>query len=265
MSTNGNKSLKRRNVKTDIKAEPAPKVKKNGESLTKKDLGKMYDDLQIKHEIVVEQCNTYLRRISELENTIKYLNEKGAKTTRIETLVDNVAQTDVLACTKCDFPAFCLEDLCDHMYQEHPIKCKFCERSSETENMQPIHIDSRFTCHYCEEVFLSKSDVMIHTKNNHCDKVKHCENFLNGCCSFQENCWFLHDEAFKDSGAKIKCNFCDFKCYTINNLMCHKKYQHMETVKMCENEDKICSFGPERCWFIHKEHIEKAYEKERKK
>ena len=45
--------------------------------------------------------------------------------------------------------------------------------------------------------------------------------------------------------------------------MKHMKSKHIETVKMCRNEDENCKFGSAKCWFLHKENIEEAFKKKK--
>ena len=101
---------------------------------------------------------------------------------------------------------------------------------------------------------------MHHTKYIHPDKVQDCLNYIEDFCSFGENCWFNHNELLKISESSFKCNFCENKFKTKLQLMKHKKSNHVTLITQCKYENKNCRFGSEKCWFIHSENIEKAYE-----
>ena len=148
-------------------------------------------------------------------------------------------------CGECDYNSDCVHCFADH---DH-----------ETEKEEEIQATD-FNCYYCQETFKTRPCVMKHTKLIHVNKVRHCLNFLEGTCSFSDRCWFLHDEHFKESEPTFNCNLCDSKFKTKSQLMKHKKHFHINSVLRCSNFDRNCKFGPEKCWFLHKEDIEKAFE-----
>ena len=39
----------------------------------------------------------------------------------------------------------------------------------------------------------------------------------------------------------------------------HIKIDHIQFVARCKNEKTECRYGPNKCWFTHKENIENAY------
>ena len=50
----------------------------------------------------------------------------------------------------------------------------------------------------------------------------------------------------------LQCQHCDRTFSKINNLMTHKKKEHIENVSICWNfADNACPFGDESCWFQH--------------
>ena len=76
---------------------------------------------------------------------------------------------------------------------------------------------------------------------------------------FGKNCWFLHSESFKNSDPSFECNFCKEKFRTQNGFREHMKKLHFEKVSSCKNENE-CKFGPRKCWFIHQDNINVAYQ-----
>ena len=68
---------------------------------------------------------------------------------------------------------------------------------------------------------------MNHTKNYHLSKVKHCRNFVEDLCSYDDRCWFIQDKKQKDSNPIFTCNHCDASFKTKRYLMRHKKQYHI--------------------------------------
>ena len=67
---------------------------------------------------------------------------------------------------------------------------------------------------------------MNHTKNYHLSKVKHCRNFVEDPCSYDDRCWFIQDKKQKFSNPIFTCNHCDASFKTKRYLMRHKKQYH---------------------------------------
>ena len=100
---------------------------------------------------------------------------------------------------------------------------------------------------------------MKHKKSIHTSNVQHCRHYLENDCSFGQNCWFLHCESFKNSDPSFKCNLCKKKFLTQSAFREHMKLFHFENVSNCKNEYE-CKFGPRKCWFLHHENINVAYQ-----
>ena len=146
----------------------------------------------------------------------------------------------VYMCGDCDYIADCIHDFNDH-----------------THSPDEDHED--FSCNFCNENFQTLGEVMKHNKAIHTSSVQHCRQYLENDCSFGKNCWFLHWESFKNSDPSFKCNFCEQKFRTQNAFREHMKIFHIENVSNCKNENE-CKFGPRKCWFIHQENIDIAYQ-----
>jgi len=115
-----------------------------------------------------------------------------------------------------------------------------------------------FSCRFCDEKFETLPEVMNHNKTIHTSNVPHCTDFLENICFHGENCWFLHNETFRNSGPSLKCAHCAQKFRTRSILREHMKIQHIQMLSNCKNEDE-CKFGLRKCWFVHKEDIEIAF------
>ena len=179
---------------------------------------------------------------------MKVLEQKvnhGKETTEAQTNTSKLeGSKDVYFCGECDYLADCIHDFNDHTHS-----------SDGLEN----HDKSLFNCNFCDESFETLQEVMKHNKMIHTSSVQHCKHFLEDICYFGDNCWFLHSESFRNSEPSFKCNSCEDKFRTQKSLREHMKSMHIQFVSKCKNEDE-CKFGTRKCWFLHQEDIEIAYQ-----
>ena len=260
MTSKVNQRAKRKNEFSDKKNEP------NLKALKKEDIIAQFTALQAKNSILelkvldLEKKNVSLEEekrahkeaIDLLEETVKVLEEKtnknkiDQKTTEIQTDISNLegTSTQEYLCGDCDYAADCIHDFNDHTHSPEGL-----------ENL----CTSLFTCKFCDESFETLQEVMTHNKTDHTSSVQHCEKFLKNICFYGDRCWFIHNESFRKSEPIFKCNFCQKKFKTEKTLKEHMKSHHIQFVANCKNEVE-CRFGPKKCWFIHKEDIEIAYQ-----
>ena len=260
MNSKVNHRGKRKNEFSDSKNEP------NLKALKKEDIIAHYTALQTKcnsleikilelekkNKTLEEENRTDKEAIDLLEETVKILEIKAnlsridKKTIEVQTDFPklNRSTTQTYLCGDCDFAAECIHDFDEHTHSPDDFA-----------NLEP----SLFTCRFCDESFETLSEVMKHNKTIHTSRVQHCKQFLENACFYGDNCWYIHSESFRKSEPSFKCNFCQEKFRTENILREHMKLQHIQFVSKCKNEID-CRFGPKKCWFIHKEDIEIAYE-----
>ena len=50
-------------------------------------------------------------------------------------------------------------------------------------------------CYTCDKVCKNFTDLMIHRKEEHQDKINKCRYFLDNSCRFGHRCWYSHDQA----------------------------------------------------------------------
>ena len=51
------------------------------------------------------------------------------------------------------------------------------------------------SCKDCDEVFVAKSDLMKHRKEQHMEHISKCRDFKSGKCSWNSSsCWFIHED-----------------------------------------------------------------------
>ena len=84
-------------------------------------------------------------------------------------------------------------------------------------------------------------------------------NFLKEIVIMVKVAGFLHSENHRHSEPELHCTSCESKFITKTTLMKHMKNNHFELVSKCKHEKSKCRYGPEKCWFLHKENIETAY------
>ena len=124
--------VKRKNNSVETKIEPVRKALKKNELLVQFNvLEKKYETLEREHNLLIQQEQKNLEAISMLEETVQLL-ENVAAGPPVETESVTV-QTEIMRCEECEFPAFCMSDLIDHMHEFHPlqqsepeIECRYC-------------------------------------------------------------------------------------------------------------------------------------------
>ena len=186
-----------------------------------------YESLVIENKEKINQIDVLQKKINELE-----VNKNKAKSCKAASV--QTENMDGMLCVECEYPAEDIYDLGEHMYEIHA-------------DANDVYIES---CHYCTQYFKTKSDVMMHNKRSHIEKVKPCQNFLKGHCDYTDiECWFSHAQAADSVRKVFECHYCSEKFNFHSEFMTHKKKQHTESVPRCREEIN-CRFG-EKCWFLH--------------
>ena len=99
---------------------------------------------------------------------------------------------------------------------------------------------------------------MQHKKKMHREKVSSCWKFVKGNCPFgEEKCWFNHNSKVNN----FECSICDQQFNTQSELMKHRKREHGNLIKTCNNA-KACLLKKE-CWYKHEEFEKKEDENEK--
>ena len=113
-------------------------------------------------------------------------------------------------------------------------------------------------CYTCDYEVDGYVNLMNHRKEVHPSNRK-CRNFPDGKCNWGKKCWWVHaedlmdfEESIKEDELKHKCYICNFEFETKDSLKKHKKKEHPENVKKCENfSSNKCKRKDTHCWFIH--------------
>ena len=256
MTSKINPRLKRKNEFSDKNIEPSLKALKKDDIIAHyTSLLAKYNILEQKNIVLEKEKITHLESIRLLEETVNVLEEKinpkivvdkQTKESQTDAFEMKNSDKEIYLCGDCDYVAECMHDFNDHTHTQ------------DQENIENLS-DSLFTCKFCDERFETLSEVMIHNRLIHTRNVQHCKQYLENSCFYGDNCWFIHSETFRNSEPTFKCNFCELKFRSQNVLREHTKLLHTQFVFNCKNEDD-CKFRPKKCWFIHKEDIEIAYQ-----
>ena len=244
----GNVRNKRKNdaSNTDVKIEPAMKaLKKNDIILQFQVLQQKYEALEKQNDALLKEQKTHIESILLLEETVKVLEKKSARVEKKSVEV----QTEIIRCEECEFPADDMNDLVYHMYEFHPIEDN----------------EIGIKCYYCSNKFITKSELMMHRKQFHDEKVRVCNGFSDGKCVFGDDCWYSHNPDNEVLLEDYTCNICDNIFKDKSEYMHHRKKEHKEKVLNCKHGNNGgCHFGHGKCWFIHNDiqNIEETKEKE---
>ena len=133
-------------------------------------------------------------------------------------------------CTGCDFQGTTENILEKHIKVKHMITCRICDESFQSKPSLMLHrkqkhadfvatcrnfkenkcqftdlkcwwshrlkqtVSEEVKCFICDEKFENKTNMMLHRKKEHPEKVRQCVKYNENECRFQaESCWFKHE------------------------------------------------------------------------
>jgi hypothetical protein len=130
---------------------------------------------QSENEVLREQNESKTEKIDELEQKMETMQHNEIPST-LEMIFISVQTEDMnrMFCIECEYPAEDLFDLGEHMYEVHA----------------ELNDDYTIACHHCGNYFKSKGDLMIHRKKAYEERVGPCTFFMEGKCTFGEECWY---------------------------------------------------------------------------
>ena len=199
---------------------------------TKQQLSSILEGVCLELENAEDEIKAKDIKIDILEQKIEsvHIRSKSSKSVSVQT-----EDMEGMFCIECEYPAEDIFDLGEHMYEIH---------AEDTDEYSE-------SCYYCSQVFKTKSDVMLHSKRTHKEKVKPCQNYLNGHCDYTDiDCWFSHTKSVDVVKRNFKCNYCEENFNIKTDFMVHKKKHHAENVPKCR-EELNCHYGAKKCWFLH--------------
>ena len=117
-----------------------------------------------------------------------------------------------------------------------------------------LNDDYAIACHYCGNHFKNKDDLMIHRKKSHEERVTRCRFFMEGKCTFGDECWYSHKTNARKTVTEYTCKICEQVFKFKAEFMKHKRHEHVESVPVCRDAlNGTCHFGNTKCWFKHEE------------
>ena len=132
--------------------------------------------------LVMNENTKHVDKIKQLESKVKTLESEMEMYESQPKMARTTTGELILFCNECEFPADDIYDLGQHMYEYH----------SEDEG------NDKVACHYCDETFDTKDNVMKHRKKAHKEKVRQCIYFSVGNCNYDDDsCWFNHSKSGK--------------------------------------------------------------------
>ena len=123
-------------------------------------------------------------------NTIKTLKDKVAlleeKVKPVEEESVSTQTFRILSCHKCDFKVDDVYELDAHRWMEHEDdEPDTGIRTVDEENVSQ-RLSTQFHCNFCSKTFSSKSNIMMHKKQDHEENVTTCWKFIAGECRFSD-------------------------------------------------------------------------------
>ena len=177
-------------------------------------------------------------------------------------------------CRICKIPFKSDTELIKHKKKEHERKspeynCMDCDfqsssRGEFTNHRQQKHTPSSeitvvIKCRNCDTTFQTKWQLMNHRRDIH-PSNRMCKYYAENKCKFTtQGCWYKHEAPL--SSNRFKCFTCDQEFENLNNLMMHKKHDHVENCNNCSKfVEGICQLTDDRCWFIHNVNEEEDFQ-----
>ena len=221
--THQSSKLKNKIPLVEAKVSKVSGVGKQREPL-KKDLIAKVDSLEKKIEYLEKRNETLEATNSENIEIIKCLQTKIENTHKNRITCSKETQTErgiELKCTECNFQATSSSELSWHL----------CENHGWSED----------------------HDLDLSTGPRYCDK---CDFEAANGYEMDGHMWSEHEEEDERS---YNCQYCDENFVILQDLMYHKKTEHVEKVSSCwffMNDS--CTYGEDKCWFSHKRNDSQA-------
>ena len=158
----------------------------------------------------------------------------------------NNKHTNRFNCDQCDFQGSSKMILTKHINLKHRTKCD--------------QEDGPLRCTLCQEQFTSLWNLNTHIRDTHGQQIP-CKFFQGGKCRFPEGvCWNKHEkeviESVPNNESIFTCHVCKKQFSNKNEMMMHKKTNHPDKVKKCQ-ESINCRFK-QTCWFTHENSTTKS-------
>ena len=147
----------------------------------------------------------------------------------------------------------------------HIVKCEEWNFTTDNKKRLDNHIKEahRITCFTCQDSFRTFSDMIEHRRVQH-PSTKKCTNFPN--CERGDLCLYRHEAPTNNAvtvetqgnqaqviAGAVTCRTCLSEFHDKNEMMIHRKNEHLDIVGMCKNitAGLNCRKGPVHCWYKH--------------
>ena len=150
-------------------------------------------------------------------------------------------------CPKCYFQSSCKDEMDNHFKMSHVAK---------GDKSQVVIRTERITCRNCKVEFSNYWSLMNHRRDNH-PTDKACRYDLEDRCKHSsQECWYKHKNGKNPSNTTTKtylnkCFECELNFRDKNELMMHKKKEHIEQCKPCEKYLMNECSRESTCWYPH--------------
>ena len=141
------------------------------------------------------------------------------------------------------------------------IQCEECSFKTDSESRLESHlrVTHRIICFTCKDAFKTFSEMIEHRSVTH-PSTKKCSNFPN--CERGDLCLYKHKGSKNDATQEnhvqgindpIACRICLSEFHDKNEMMIHRKSDHLNIVGICKNIEAglTCRKGPDHCWYRH--------------
>ena len=155
-------------------------------------------------------------------------------------------------CPKCYFQSNCKDEMENHFKKSHVPKDDTSKVAIRTE---------RITCRNCKVEFSNYWSLMNHRRDNH-PTDKACRYDLEDKCKHSsEECWYKHKNGRNplnktQSSNMNNCFECKMNFRNRHELMMHKKVEHVEQCKPCDNYLKNECTREDSCWYPHTQNLD---------
>ena len=146
--------------------------------------------------------------------------------------------------------------------QPNEWNCTECSYQTNAEKRLDSHVKDihRITCFTSQQKFKTFSEMINHRRVNHPINKK-CIKFP--ACERGDRCLYRHEgsnetggtQENQESGDIVICRTCKTENKDKNDIMVHRKLEHLSEVKICMNfnEGLNCRKGSDMCWYKHEQ------------
>ena len=194
------------------------------------------------------KCDYKIDDVYELDAHRWIEHEDDEPDTNIHTVEEGRVSENITTQFNCNFCSKTYSrksDIMKHKKQEHEEKvatcwkfvagdCRFSDKNCwfnhSENNLEDL---DEIECNWCDKIFMTQPEFLNHRKREHMQYVPKCRNAEIGACTYNEFCWFIHDQHEHDKKIKIKNN----EVFDKIGMMEKKMEKMTEKLTQIENND----------------------------